>query len=128
MEDGSSIGYFLSAVTQPISSASPLILDLLILVILILINAFFSSSEIAIITLNDNVIRRKAEEGDPVSRRLYKLMSEPSSFLATIQVGVTLAGFLASAFAADKFASRLYDVIGIDNQAIYNVKIGRAHV
>ena len=122
MEDGSSISYFLSAVGQPVSSM-PLILDLLVLFILIFINAFFSASEIAIITLNDNMIKKKAEEGDRVSQRLSKLMSEPSSFLATIQVGVTLAGFLSSAFAADKFARRLYDVLAIENRAIYDISL-----
>ena len=122
MEDGSSISYFLSAVSQPISSM-PLILDLLVLFILIFINAFFSASEIAIITLNDNMIKKRAEEGDRVSQRLYKLISEPSSFLATIQVGVTLAGFLSSAFAADKFSRRLYDILAVNNRAIYDISL-----
>lgn len=122
MEDGSSISYFLSAVNQPISSM-PLILDLLVLFILIFINAFFSASEIAIITLNDNMIKKRAEEGDRVSQRLYKLISEPSSFLATIQVGVTLAGFLSSAFAADKFSRRLYDILAVNNRAIYDISL-----
>jgi putative hemolysin len=122
VEDGSSISYFLSAVSQPISSM-PLILDLLVLFILIFINAFFSASEIAIITLNDNMIKKRAEEGDRVSQRLYKLISEPSSFLATIQVGVTLAGFLSSAFAADKFSRRLYDILAVNNRAIYDISL-----
>ena len=123
MEDGSSIGYSLLAAAQPVSSASPLFLDLMLLLILIFVNAFFSSSEIAIISLNDNMIRKKAEDGDRTARRLFKLMSEPSAFLATIQVGVTLAGFMSSAFAADKFASRLYELLAIDNRAIYNVSV-----
>ncbi|MGI6326683.1 MAG: hemolysin family protein [Saccharofermentanales bacterium] len=101
----------------------PLILDLLVLFILIFINAFFSASEIAIITLNDNMIKKRAEEGDRVSQRLYKLISEPSSFLATIQVGVTLAGFLSSAFAADKFSRRLYDILAVNNRAIYDISL-----
>jgi len=123
VEDGSSIGYFMLAASQPASSISPLIVDLLVLALLILINAFFSASEIAIISLNDNMIKKRAEEGDRIARKIFRLISEPSSFLATIQVGVTLAGFLSSAFAADKFASRLYALIGVDNHAIYNVSV-----
>lgn len=123
MEDGSSIGYFLSAVTQPGSSSSFVIIDLLILAFLILVNAFFSATEIAVISLNDNKIRRKAEEGDKIARQLIKLITEPGSFLATIQVGVTLAGFLSSAFAADRFADRLYIMIGLDVPAIKNISV-----
>ena len=123
MEDGSSIGYFLSAVAQPGSSSSFVIIDLLILAVLILINAFFSATEIAVISLNDNKIRRKAEDGDKIARQLIKLITEPGSFLATIQVGVTLAGFLSSAFAADRFANRLYIMIGLDVPVIKNISV-----
>lgn len=110
----SSISFLLSATTQSTAPASSLILDLFIVALLILVNAFFAASEIAIISLNDNKIKRKAEEGDKIARKIYRLITEPSSFLATIQVGVTLAGFLSSAFAADKFADRLYVLIGQD--------------
>lgn len=78
-----------------------------LLVILILINAFFALSEIAVITLNDNKVKRLAAEGDKRAARILWLVSEPSRFLSTIQVGVTLSGLLASAVAADKFASLL---------------------
>ncbi len=62
MEDGSSIGTMLAAVAQPLSSNTSLILDFLVLFLLILVNAFFSATEIAVITLNDNKVRKKAEE------------------------------------------------------------------
>lgn len=114
MEDDSSIRTFLSIVTQSDVSEIPLILNLLLLVILILINAFFSATEIAVITLNDNKVRKDAEEGNQIAGKLLRLIEEPGSFLATIQVGVTLAGFLSSAFAADIFADRLYQAIGVD--------------
>ncbi len=123
MEDGSNISYFLSNINQPDPSFAALLLDLLVLAILILINAFFSASEIAIISLNDNIVRKKAEEGDKAFRKIAKLVSEPSAFLATIQVGVTLAGFLSSAFAADKFAHRLQVMIGINSEAVYNISV-----
>ncbi|WP_195277105.1 hemolysin family protein [Anaerotruncus rubiinfantis] len=77
---------------------------ILLLFALILTNAFFAMSEIAIISLNDQKVRRMAADGDKTAAILAKLVSEPSKFLATIQVGVTLSGLLASAVAADTFA------------------------
>lgn len=82
-------------------------MQVLLLVVLILINAFFSASEIALISLNKTKIKSKAKRGDKKSQKILKLLENPSSFLATIQIGITLAGFLASAFAADAFAVKL---------------------
>ncbi|WP_281888828.1 hemolysin family protein [Paenibacillus sp. YYML68] len=81
--------------------------EILILLVLIVLNAFFAASEIALISLNDNKIKAMAEEGHKKAKLLQNLLSEPSRFLATIQIGITLAGFLASAFAAESFAGRL---------------------
>ena len=81
--------------------------EILVLVVLILLNAFFAGSEIALISLNDNKVRMMADAGDKKAKLVHKLISQPSRFLATIQIGITLAGFLASAFAADSFASTL---------------------
>lgn len=80
---------------------------LILLFVLILINAFFALSEIAVISLNDNKLARMAEGGDKRAQRIVWLLREPSRFLSTIQVGVTLSGLLASAVAADRFASLL---------------------
>lgn len=77
------------------------------LIILILINAFFAASEIALIGLNDNKVKQQAEAGHKKFILLFNLISEPSRFLSTIQIGITMAGFLASAFAADFFAGPL---------------------
>ncbi|MEM1484762.1 hemolysin family protein [Oscillospiraceae bacterium PP1C4] len=77
---------------------------ILLLLALIFINAFFAMSEIAIISLNDNKLKKMASEGDKIAGILFDMLSEPSKFLATIQVGVTLSGLLASAVAADTFA------------------------
>jgi|SRR5690554_4804994 len=74
-------------------------------------NAFFAASEIALISLNDNKIKHMADEGNKRAKLLVKVLSEPSRFLATIQIGVTLSGFLASAFAAESFADRLVDLV-----------------
>ncbi|GGM40007.1 hypothetical protein GCM10011351_27710 [Paraliobacillus quinghaiensis] len=84
-----------------------MVIAIFILVLLILINAFFAASEIALVSLNDNKVKRLAERGDKKAILLDKLLAEPGRFLATIQIGITLAGFLASAFAADSFATPL---------------------
>ena len=84
---------------------------LVFLVILIILNAFFAASEIAMISLNDARIKSLADKGDRKAARIEKLMDEPSRFLATIQIGITLAGFLASAFASETFADPLVRVL-----------------
>ncbi|WP_449540312.1 hemolysin family protein [Ferdinandcohnia sp. Marseille-Q9671] len=81
--------------------------EILILVLLILLNSFFAASEMAMVSLNDNKIKMMAESGDKKALLLQRLLSNPSGFLATIQIGITLAGFLASAFAAGSFATYL---------------------
>ena len=81
--------------------------EVFILIVLIAVNAIFAASEIALITLNDNKIRVMAEEGNKKAKILAALLSEPSKFLATIQIGLTLAGFMASAFAAESFSDPL---------------------
>ena len=81
--------------------------QIFILVILILINAFFAASEIAFISLNDAKIEKRAKEGDKKAKQIEKMLKAPSKFLATIQIGITLAGFLSSAFASDAFADVL---------------------
>ncbi len=84
---------------------------IMILLILIMLNAFFSAAEIALVSLNDNKIKVMADNGNIKAMHLVKLLSEPTRFLATIQIGITLAGFLASAFAAESFADPLVDYI-----------------
>ncbi|QIA26773.1 HlyC/CorC family transporter [Thermaerobacter sp. PB12/4term] len=74
--------------------------ELLWIAILVLVNAFFAASEIAVIAARDARIHQLAEEGHRGARVAQRLMADPSRFLATIQVGITLAGFLASASAA----------------------------
>ena len=84
-----------------------MLFSIVILVILIGINAFFASSEIAFISLNDAKIEKQAKDGDKKAKSIQNMLKDPSKFLATIQIGVTLAGFLSSAFAADTFAEVL---------------------
>lgn len=88
-----------------------LLLSILLLILLIFLNAFFASSEIAIITLNDSKIRKMAEDGDKRAAKVLKLTKNSSRFLSTIQIGVTLSGFLASASASQSFAEMLADAL-----------------
>ena len=84
-----------------------LIVKLIILFALILVNAFFAMSEIAIITLNDMKVQKMAEDGDKKAKKILKLTENPSYFLSTIQIAITLAGFLTSAAAAENFSDPL---------------------
>ncbi len=84
-----------------------LIYKLILLFVLILVNAFFAMSEIAIITLNDLKLQKMAEDGDKKAQKILKLTKNPSSFLSSIQIGITLAGFLTSATAAEHFSGPL---------------------
>ncbi len=86
-------------------------MQILIIVILILLNAFFASAEIAFISLNDAKIDKQAKEGNKKAKKIKDMLVNPSKFLATIQIGITLAGFLSSAFAAETFASELAPIL-----------------
>lgn len=81
--------------------------EIIMLFCLILLNAFFAMTEIAFVSLNDAKIDLLAKSGDKKAQKIKKLLDVPSKFLATIQIGVTLAGFLSSAFAAESFADDL---------------------
>ena len=105
-----------------------LVFKIVLLFILIIVNAFFAMSEIAIISLNDNMIDKLAEEGHKKAKKVKKLTDNPSTFLSTIQIGVTLAGFLTSASAATNFASMLTNAIeslgtGIPTSVIKGVSV-----
>jgi len=84
-------------------------LMILLQVVLIALNAFFACAEIAVISMNDAKLSRMAADGDKRAKKLVKLTSEPARFLATIQVAITLSGFLGSAFAAENFSGVLVD-------------------
>lgn len=91
-----------------------LLWQILLQVILIALNAVFACAEIAVISFNDNKLAKLAEEGNKRAVRLARLTSQPARFLATIQVAITLAGFLGSAFAADNFSDVLSDwIVGL---------------
>ncbi|MDE7004286.1 MAG: hemolysin family protein [Oscillospiraceae bacterium] len=103
---------------------------MLLLVILILINAFFAAAEIAVISLSETKLRHQAEEGDKKAQRLLKLTQAPDHFLSAIQIAITLAGFLSSAFAADSFSDPLVTwlveekgVTALDPHALNNLMV-----
>ena len=91
-------------------------IQIIVLIILIYINGVFASSELAFLSLNKNkikVLAKKKTADGKKAKKIEKLIENPSSFLATIQIGITLAGFLASAFAAEAFADQIVDMISI---------------
>lgn len=88
-----------------------LVPQLILQIILIALNAIFAAAEIAIISVNDAKLASMAAQGNKKAVRLARLTSAPAKFLATIQVAITLSGFLGSAFAADNFADRLVQLI-----------------
>lgn len=84
---------------------------LLFQLLLIGLNAVFACAEIAVLSVNETKLEKMAEDGDKRAKRLHRLTRQPARFLATIQVAITLSGFLGSAFAADNFADRLVNWI-----------------
>lgn len=108
-------GSFIGAITrQPmfLDAAGGLnwkdsLFQIVILIVLIFFNAFFAMSEIAVISLNDTKMEKLAGEGNKKAKQILKLTKNSSNFLSTIQIGVTLAGFLTSAFASSSFAEQL---------------------
>ena len=91
-----------------------ILIMILLQVVLILLNAVFACAEIAVISMNDNKLVKMAADGDVRAKRLVKLTAQPARFLSTIQVAITLSGFLGSAFAAENFSGVLVDwIVGL---------------
>ena len=86
---------------------SNLMIHFILIILLTLINAFFASAEMAIITVNKNKIMLLANNGNKKAKELIRLIEKPTKFLSTIQVGITLAGFFNSASAATGIADDL---------------------
>ena len=103
-DDGSIPLQVLSTVTQ---SGNNLFLQILLIVILTALNAFFASAEIALLSVNDAKLRKLSDKGDKKATSLLKFIDNSSKFLSTIQVGVTFSGFLSSAFASNTFSDMI---------------------
>ena len=82
-----------------------------VLIILTFLNAFFAAAEMAFVSLNDAKVDKQAKEGNKKAKSIQKMLKDPSKFLATIQIGITFAGFLSSAFASEAFASELAPIL-----------------
>ena len=102
--------------------------QLLLQLVLILLNSVFACAEIAVLSVNEAKLTKLEEEGNKKAKTLRKLVEEPSRFLSTIQVAITLAGFLGSAFAADNFAERLTNWIMTQNPDLPRGVIGSVSV
>ncbi|OTN76178.1 hemolysin [Enterococcus sp. 8G7_MSG3316] len=89
-----------------------LLAQILLLIVLTLINAFLAASEIAVVSVNKNRIEQKAEEGNVKSQKLLKVIENPTNFLSTIQVGITLVNILSGASLADTLSTKLAPYLG----------------
>ena len=90
---------------------SDIVGSILLQVVLIAVNAVFACAEIAVVSCNDAKLEKMAQEGNKRAAKLFHLTEQPSRFLATIQVVITLSGFLGSAFAAENFSDRIVSVL-----------------
>ncbi|EOT42909.1 hemolysin family protein [Enterococcus columbae] len=89
-----------------------LIAQILLLIVLTLINAFLAASEIAVVSVNRNRLEQKADDGNVKAKKLLKIIENPTNFLSTIQVGITLVNILSGASLADTLSTRLAPVFG----------------
>lgn len=110
MDPDSSMVIPLLSSTQEISGGT-LLFYIILLILLVFLNGFFAASEMAMVTLNDAKLKLLADDGNKKAKKVQKLLKEPTKFLASIQVGITIAGFLTSAVAADKFAGPLASLV-----------------
>ena len=83
--------------------------QIILQLVLIALNAVFACAEIAVLSMNENKLTKLASDGNKKALKIKKLTSQPAKFLATIQVAITLSGFMGSAFAADNFSAVLVD-------------------
>lgn len=94
---------------EPEPGTTRILVQLSILLLLTLVNAFFACAEMATVSVNKNKIKRLAESGNKNALLVQKLLEEPTKFLSTIQVAITLAGFFSSASAATGLSQPLGD-------------------
>ena len=103
---------------------SDIVGSILLQVVLIAVNAVFACAEIAVVSCNDAKLEKMAQEGNKKAAKLFRLTEQPSRFLATIQVVITLSGFLGSAFAAENFSGSFVSGSATVNSAPCGVSIG----
>ncbi len=93
------------------SDPAGLIPQIMLIVILTAINAFFASAEMAIVSVSKSKVKKLSDQGNKKAKLLEKLIEEPSNFLSTIQIGITLAGFFSSASAATGISTYINDIL-----------------
>ncbi|QOV18171.1 HlyC/CorC family transporter [Blautia liquoris] len=108
--------------------SDPLLWPIILQVILIALNAIFACAEIAVVSMNETKLAKMASDGDKRAISLEKLTSSPSRFLATIQVAITLSGFMGSAYAADNFSGHLVKLfvrlgVSIPTQTLNSISV-----
>ena len=94
-----------------------LLLQFILLVVLTLLNAFFSATEMSMVSLNRARVEQKAEEGEKPYIRLLKVLENPNHFLSTIQVGITLITILSGARLADTLGQEIASWMGNSDTA-----------
>ena len=90
-----------------------MVIKIILLLILILINGIFSATEIAFLSINKYNLSKEIKKKNKKAIKIAELLNDSSTFLSAIQIAITLSGFLASAFAAESFASELSNIINI---------------
>ena len=90
-----------------------MLLEIILLIILIFINGIFSATEIAFLSINKYELNKESVKNNKKAIKIINLINDSSTFLSAIQIAITLSGFLASAFAAENFASEIANLINI---------------
>ena len=107
-------------------------MEILLQVILILVNAFFAGTEMAVVSLNATKLRKMQEEGNKIAGKLLSMVEDSSAFLSTIQVAITLAGYLGAAFAGENFApvlsNWLYNDLGFQLIPLTALNLSLIHI
>ena len=98
--------------SNPDPESVSILLQILLLIFLTALNAFFSASEMAMVSLSRTKVEQKASEGDKKYINLVNILNQPSNFLSTIQIGITLINILAGASLAEALSSRLAPLLG----------------
>ena len=91
-----------------------MLIDIFLLILLIVVNGIFSATEMAFLSLNKYELNKEIKNDNKKARKILELLNDSSTFLSVIQISITLSGFLASAFAAENFASELSSIFDIE--------------
>lgn len=96
--------------------------EIVFLIVLIFFNGIFAATEIAFLSVDKYELKENVKKKNKRAMKIQKLLKDPSAFLATIQIGITLAGFLASAFAAETFADFIVSQFTLETLSYATVK------